>query len=244
YLLFLKERILGIILGGVLAVGIFPGEILAEETFSFAVRDGSTAQTLSRDYLNKPDDWKKVVEYNDLLKPGQIIKVPAELIKTGGKAFFSEVCCGSNVIVKPAGTDNLITARPGLIIEKGDYISTGLNSGAEITFANGDKAVIRQMTRLIFAPYSDEKPTNLLKIFSGKVISLIKKTKNRDVRYEIQTPTAVSLVRGTRFRTKVDDDGETKFEVLQGVVEVETDSDDITLRENFGVKIPAPVKDN
>jgi hypothetical protein len=234
------------ILPGLLfAAGIFPRGLSAEPDFSIMVRENSTAQTLSRDYLSKPGDWEKVVEYNSLLKPGRVIQVPPDLVTKEGKAYFAEVCCGDKVRVKPAGSEISISARPGLIIEKGDFISTGLNAGAEIILSNGDKALIRQMTSLTFDPYSDpdDKPINLLRVFQGTVISLINKSKTRDVRYRIQTPTAVSLVRGTKFRTKVSDTGETRFEVLEGAVQLEADDEEILLEENFGVVIPASTGD-
>jgi len=92
---------------------------------------------------------------------------------------------------------------------------------------------------IVFNPPNDNTPTGatLLNVLRGKVISFIKQTPNRDLRYRIQTPTAVSLVRGTGFRTKVGDNAETIFEVLEGIVNVRSDGEEIDLDGDFGIKI-------
>ena len=103
----------------------------------------------------------------------------------------------------------------------------------------GDRALLRGDTSIVFNPPDSNTPTGntLLNVLRGKVISFIEKTSNRDLRYRIQTPTAVSLVRGTKFRTKVGVNAETIFEVLEGVVNVRSDGKELDLGGDYGVKI-------
>ena len=209
----------------------------AQTDLRIVVRPGDTDQSLTRNYLSDSDSWKKVVQYNALLKPGNLIKAPGKFFDLRDKAVLSLVY--GQVYLKPRGIDNWITASTGLIIQKGDRIMTNLNSGAELTMANGDKAALRQLTEIGFEPYShpQEGKTTLLQVIKGLVISTVRKIKNRDTRYEIQTPTATSLVRGTIFRTKVDENRQTQFEVLRGVVLVGSGAEEKEIQENYGVKV-------
>ena len=211
----------------------------AQTDLQIVVRPGDTDLSLTRDYLSDTDSdsWNKVVSYNDLLKPGNLIKAPEKLCDLKDKAVLSLVY--GQVYLKPLGMNDWIPARSGLIIRKGDRIKTDLYAGAELTMANGDKAVLRQLTDIGFEPYTHPKKgkTTLLQVLRGQVNSIMRKIKNRDTRYEIQTPTAVSLVRGTIFRTKVDGDGQTQFEVLRGKVMVSSGKEKREVEENYGVKI-------
>jgi hypothetical protein len=209
----------------------------AQTDLQIVVRPGDTDQSLTRDYLSTPGSWDTLVRYNALLKPGNIIKAPRKLCDLRDKAVLSLVY--GQVYLRPAGMSDWIIARSGLIVQKGDRIRTALYSGAELTMANGDKAVLRQLTEIGFEPYSQPPrgKTTLLRVLRGRLISTIRKLKNRDTRYEIQTPTATSLVRGTIFRTKVDDDLQTQFEVLRGAVKVSSQGEERTVKENYGIKI-------
>lgn len=226
-----------IIIAFILAGLIFSLPAAAQTDLQIVVRPGDTDQSLSRVYLSSPNSWGQVVSYNALLKPGNIIKAPDKLCDLQDKAVLSLVY--GQVYLKPEGMNNWITAQPGLIVQKGDRIRTSLHSGVELTMNNGDKAVLRQLTEIGFEPYSHPQKgkTTLLQVLKGRVISTIRKIKNRDVRYEIQTPTATSLVRGTIFRTKVDENRQTQFEVLRGVVLVGSGKEQKEVQENYGVKI-------
>ncbi|MEA1927607.1 MAG: FecR domain-containing protein [Candidatus Auribacterota bacterium] len=208
----------------------------AEEDYAIPVKTGDTSSSIVDSYLVNPAAWQQVKDYNHLLKDGNIIKVPAHLITLKGKAVISLVY--GQVRIKLADEERWISAIPGLIIQKGDYLETGFNSGVEITLEEGDRALLRENTSLVFNPPGETREgTTLLNVLRGKVISFVNKTPNRDLRYQIQTPTAVSLVRGTIFRTKVSDANETIFEVLDGVVNIQAEGKELNLDGDFGIKI-------
>lgn len=210
---------------------------IAGEDYAIPVKQGDTSTSIVDLYLTGPSAWQEVKDYNQLLRPGNIVKVPSHLVDLTGKAVISLVY--GEVKVKLVGDDRWITAIPGLIIQEGDSLVTGVDSGVEITMGEGDRALLRGDTSIVFNPPDNATPTGttLLNVIRGKVISFIKQSPNRDLRYRIQTPTAVSLVRGTKFRTKVGDDSETIFEVLDGVVNVRSDGEELDLDGDFGIKI-------
>ncbi len=208
----------------------------AQEEYAIPVKPGDSSSTIIESYLNGLGAWDKVVEYNQLLRPGNLVKVPSQLVNLEGKAYISLIYGEGSV--RLAGAENWIKALPGLIIQNGDTVRTGSDSGIELTMENGDRALLRELTEIQFSPVrKQQEKTNLLKLLQGKVISIIRRMPNRDIRYRIQTPTAVSLVRGTRFRTKITEDEKTVFEVLEGEVGVESDAGEITLEDDFGIKL-------
>jgi len=210
---------------------------LAEEDYAIPVKQGDTSTSIVESYLTGSPAWQQVKDYNHLLRPGNMVKVPSHLVDLKGKAVITLVY--GEVKVKLVGEERWITAIPGLIIQEGDSLVTGLDSGVEITMEEGDRALLRGNTSVVFNPPDNttQTGTTLLNVLRGKVISFIEKTPNRDLRYRIQTPTAVSLVRGTKFRTKVGDNAETIFEVLEGAVNVRSDGKELDLDGDFGVKI-------
>ena len=209
----------------------------AEDDYAIPVKQGDTSTSIVESYLTGPPAWEQVKDYNHLLKPGNMVKVPSHLVNLKGKAVITLVY--GEVKVKLVGEEIWVDAIPGLIIQEGDLLETGLDSGVEITMGEGDRAILRGDTSIVFNPPDNKTPsrTTLLNVIRGKVLSFIEKTPNRDLRYRIQTPTAVSLVRGTMFRTKVGDNAETIFEVLEGSVNVRAGEEELNLDGDFGIKI-------
>jgi len=207
----------------------------AEEDYFIPVFPGATSATIIDSYLTGPPAWGVVVDYNRLLRPGNVVRVPAHLVNLEGKAYVSTRY--GETQVRLSGEDRWRETLPGLIIQRGDTLRTGPQSGIEITMENGDRARLRELTTVEFIPIREGEKTNLLKVIRGKVISLIEAAPSRDIRYRIQTPTAVSLVRGTLFRTKVDENSRTVFEVLDGTVNVQSGDEELDLESDFGIRL-------
>ena len=218
-----------------LILSLWWSEGLFGEDYAIPVRPGDTSNSIVDSYLTGRAAWETVVGYNQLLKPGNLVKVPSHLINLEEKAYISSLY--GEVSIRLAGEGGWITAVTGLIIQKGDTLRTELDSGVEITMENGDRAMLRELTLIEFKPGREREKINLLNVLRGKVISIIQQLPNRDIRYRIQTPTAISLVRGTLFRTKVDEGGGTIFEVLEGAVNVQSGEEEVNLDSDFGIKI-------
>jgi hypothetical protein len=229
-----SSAVAAVITGICLALLIIP-EAGAEDDYFIPVLPGATSTSIIESYLTGPPAWGIVVDYNRLLRPGNVVRVPANLVNLEGKAYISNRY--GETEVRLSGEDSWREVLPGLIIQRGDTLRTGPRSGIEITMENGDRARLRELTTLEFIPIREGEKTNLLKVIRGKVISIIETAPQRDIRYRIQTPTAVSLVRGTLFRTKVDENSRTVFEVLEGTVNVQSGDEELDLESDFGVKL-------
>ena len=110
---------------------------------------------------------------------------------------------------------------------------------------DGTVIVLRPNTKIMFESNGSAKTargevrTTKLKLEQGSILSRVKKLAQRDSRFEISTPTATSFIRGTEFRVKVDAEGSTRLEVLEGRVDFGDESQQVSVDGNFGSLVNA-----
>ena len=82
----------------------------------------------------------------------------------------------------------------------------------------------------------------------GKVVTKIRGATGTENRFEVDTPAAVAVARGTQFRSSMDVKNAARFETLEGTVRVGTPAGRVDVSENEGVLVrkgrapSAPVK--
>ena len=205
------KQILLIIISIIVSI---PVSGMAEDELVFIVRDGDTARSLTGRYLVRPTAWERVVQYNYILKPGNLIRVPAELIKSEGKAFLSSVF--GDVKVKSAGSSEWEPAIDGLILRKYDTLRTGIGSGVVLRMGREDQVILRSETEVVFELYKRllAGKANRITINAGTVLASTRKREDREFRFEIRTPDSEVELTGTMIRAKVNSDGRTQFETV------------------------------
>jgi len=144
----------------------------AEDDYAIPVKQGDTSTSIVESYLTGSSAWEQVKDYNQLLKPGNMVKVPSHLVNLKGKAIIT--LAYGEVKVKLVGEERWVDAIPGLIIQEGDHLETGLDSGVEITMEEGDRAILREDTSIVFNPPDNTTPsmTTLLNVIRGKAMIL------------------------------------------------------------------------
>jgi hypothetical protein len=130
--------------------------------------------------------------------------------------------------VKSAGGSREYDAYPDMGLNQGDYITTESNSSVKVVikdrndeFTIGSNAVV---SISILADKGKDKKSKL-KLLSGSVWSNVNKLSGGDD-YEVETPTAVMAVRGTKVLTNVNSEtGETYVAVAAGTVAAKTNDE-------------------
>jgi len=209
----------------------------AEDELVFIVREGDTARNVTERYLVRPTAWERVVQYNYILKPGNLIRVPAELIEPDGKAFISSVF--GDVKVKSSDSLEWVKAMNGLILRKGDFVQTGPDSGVVLNMGQDDEAVLRSSTEVVFDPYSKllSGKANRVTINSGTVLVSTRKRDDREARFEVRTPDSELELTGTLIRAKVDSAGKTQFEVLHGETVIKSGGREVVVNGESGIVV-------
>ncbi len=203
-----------------------------------------TVIQLCQKYLDDPAQWMQIVEFNrlsnrDLIYPGQKILIPVRYLKglpaPGRVAFFKG---DVRVREKADGEWKPLSGQERL--EKGASIQTGADGAVEILFDDGTSLIQQSHTVLEILKTQTKAGGSLWRRFllqSGRLILHVRRAMGKEQRLEIQTPAAVAVARGTDFRVRVDDRGDTASEVLEGRIDVGAMNQTVELSEGYGTKV-------
>ncbi|OGO23548.1 MAG: hypothetical protein A2144_11150 [Chloroflexi bacterium RBG_16_50_9] len=120
----------------------------------------------------------------------------------------------------------------GMTLSVGTRIKTEPGSHALITFFDGSTIKLQPGTEIEIQKLesnSQETTTIVLKQWMGKTWSRVVKMADPGSRYEIETPSAYAIVRGTLFATEVDATGETTVATTEGLVSVIAQGEEVYL---------------
>ncbi|MDP2932446.1 MAG: FecR family protein [Chloroflexota bacterium] len=109
-------------------------------------------------------------------------------------------------------------AKDGMKLKPGSRVSTGADSHALLTFSEGTTTKLEPGTDLLVAKL--ESDTIMLRQQSGRTWNQVAKLSDSRRRFEIQTPSANVMARGTLFLVNVDTSGRTFAQTTEGQVDV------------------------
>ncbi len=125
--------------------------------------------------------------------------------------------------VQMYGSDSWQVAKDGVVLDAGTRVRTNQEAQAVLTFFEGTTIKLESGTDIEVEKVrgADDQPTEIvLKQWLGKTWSRVVKKIDPGSRYEIKTPSAYALVRGTMFETEVDEAGATEVRTTEGRVSV------------------------
>lgn len=141
------------------------------------------------------------------------------------------------------GDDDWSDAKIGLVLEEGDKIKTGADSEAVLQWANGHKLKVYALSVVNIDQLSSRGTTEKtgLSIEEGKIFAKANKLKSDNSSFSVATPTAVAGVRGTQFLIDVTE-GESTIALLEGSLDIVSDSVEMILEENMQVMFDADME--
>ncbi|MFC2017309.1 FecR domain-containing protein, partial [Chloroflexota bacterium] len=140
-----------------------------------------------------------------------------------------------SVEIQSLGSDTGQQATDGMILNVGTRVKTAPNSHALLTFFEGTTTKLEPNTdvELQQLGHSDEQSaTIVLKQWLGRTWSRVIKMADPGSQYEIKTPSATAVVRGTLFATDVDKTGSTQVTTTEGLVSVIAQEEEVYLTAN------------
>lgn len=127
------------------------------------------------------------------------------------------------VQVRSGATQPFRILQPGGVIKTGDTIRSGADGTAEFRWLDGTRLRIQPNSQITIRRSSlnlkKRAQTSEFLLTSGKIFVRIPQKLNATSHFEIETPTAMTTVRGTIFSVSADD-SETKVAVWKGRVDV------------------------
>ncbi len=240
------SRIAALIAVGGLVIGsAFPRLGLAQplangDEFVYRAQARDTLIGLSRRLLREPARWVDVQTRNGIANPRRIplgteIRIPYAWLRTSAETAAVSNVAGSALLDGKA-------IEPGAALPQGSLIQTGTDGSVTLNLADGSVITLQKSSALRLETLQQVTGVSgahdvRLKLESGRVQTVVK--PHRDVgRFEIQTPVAVSAVRGTQFRTGFDADAANATdETLEGTVAVSGASSEVPVPAGFGTRV-------
>jgi hypothetical protein len=149
------------------------------------------------------------------------------------------ILSGSVEIQKP-GSDSSQPGADGMTLAVGTRVKTAPHSHALLTFFEGSTLKLEPNSDVEIQQiqYTDEQSTKVvLKQWLGKTWSRVVKMADPGSHYQIETPSATAIVRGTLFATEVEENGFTKVSTIEGLVSVVAEDKEVQLPANKQVQV-------
>ena len=198
------------------------------QTWEYEVQPGDTLWDIADEYLIDVTYYLQLQKINKVKDP--------YLLQTGRKITAPVSWLGSLAgkarIISKAGTVNIVTQNQRIVkaavnykIKANDELLTSDDGLVTIEFADKSKLTVNPKTHLVFKTLKQSSDGKIIKtniaIHKGRIEANVIPQNFSQPRFIIQTPAAVTAVRGTLFRVGVDEStANTVTEVLSGRVEV------------------------
>lgn len=192
----------------------------------YSVSANETLSSISQKFTGQVNHWRAIGESNHIgndrtIPIGKKILIPSRLL-TPVSAFAKIKSFFGKVVIQSSEGSN-IEAALGTLLKEGDtlmtladgFISLALEDGTQFTLPPNSTVSLKMLR----ATYIINSPRTELFLQKGRVKSQVTPFVQPDSRFEVQSPLAVSGVRGTVFRVNYDQQ-RVLNEVIEGKVAV------------------------
>lgn len=199
----------------------------SEARVEYVFKRGDTLIGLAQKYMRRSSDYVSVQRLNRIANPrfipvGKTISIPFRLLKYRPSEASLSAFRGN---VSIANDGQTITPVKGLEVVEGSRLATSagsfltlqLEDGSRISMPSNSKMRITRLRHILLTDSVDYE----LAVDSGRMRSKVTPFDKKHDRYRVRTPVAVSAVRGTDYRTRVDEETGTAYsETVEGAVDV------------------------
>jgi hypothetical protein len=210
------------------------------EDWVYRVRPGDTLWDLGGAYLKPGVDWHRLQQHNRIadpyrLAPGTRLRIPLTWLRQQPARARVVALIGKATTVTSAGTSQAV--NEGMELGAGSRLLTAAGASLSLQFADGSRLRLREGSELVLDRLTRYGRTGMvdtrLRLQRGHVHNEVRHLRGPGSRFIVDTPTASSAVRGTRFRIHSGDQG-TQAEVLDGRVAVTVGRHATLLKPGFG----------
>lgn len=212
----------------------------ASDDYLYVLRAGDNPWNLSERLLVDMSWWPRLVAYNHIvddrrLPPGTTLRIPAAWLKLRSTTVQLAAVSG-DVQVDSGQGRSWQRAESGKPLPTGARLKTGDQSSAALTLADGSRILMLADSELRLADSGETGFGALMiriELLRGRMENAVHPMRATGGRFEILTPSAVTAVRGTRFRV-VAEAAKTRSEVLDGSVQLGNRQGAVTLASGTG----------
>ena len=210
----------------------------------YRVRLHDNIWTLSNRYLKPSIPWQRLQTYNKVtdpyhLPPGSRLRIPVAWLRLQpAKATVVAVAGTARAYLPGQTSAEAITA--GMKLGYGARIETAANASLTLEFADHSHVLVQAGSELTLDRMSAYGNTGMadtrLRLQHGRINNDVTPMPGNTAHFVVQTPSAISSVRGTHFRVAADD-GHSQTEVLRGRVDVAGRHRHVEVNRGSGVSV-------
>lgn len=237
----------------VLLLFVMQLQVALGEDWVYRLRKGDNLTLVANRFLKPEFTPEQLQVYNGVLRDRQMpvgteIRVPMDWLKQSLAGVDVRYVVGEAVLYR-RGSDQAEPIARGDTLAAGDRVVTAEKSAISLVFADGSYLLIGPDSEVLFDALSTFEGQGMLdtriRLQRGRLENRVKALQTPDARYEIHTPAAVTVVRGTEFRIGADSDGASRSEVTEGKVNVSAAGETVPVSAGEGTRIepgqpPAP----
>ena len=224
------------------------------EDWAYRLHQGENLTTVANRFLKPMFTPEQLQVYNGIVNDREIpigteIRVPLDWMKQTLAGVEVRYVFGEASLYR-RGQDQPDSIARGTFLNAGDRVVTGQKSAISLMFADGSQLLIGPGSEVVFDALSAFEGQGMLdtriRLQRGRLENRVIPIKSPGNRYEIHTPAAVTVVRGTDFRVSAEgDSGLTRSEVTEGTVNVNAAGEAVDVAAGEGTLIeqgqpPAP----
>jgi len=212
----------------------------------YTVVEGDNLWDLSEKHLDSELRFEQVrrlnnIEFPKRMRPGTRLRIPMKWIRSNPVPARIGAVDGKVELTRADGVEEAQVSA-GTRIRLGDTVKTGTGSSVAVVFADGSAITLHSASEMRFDHLSAHGETGMvdsrLHLIDGRLDTRVKPATGPGSRFEIQTPSAISAVRGTEYRAAVTAEGQaSNIEVLHGKVRVIGARKPRLVRAGFGTQI-------
>jgi hypothetical protein len=217
-----------------------------EEYWEYTFRPGDTIWNIAKQHTNSVNNWSTIQKLNNIamgpdrqILPGTRIRIPVSMLKQQPVPAIVIAFQGNASLLRANGEQPDLEI--GAKLFSGDKVITADKDTVRLQFADESELLILPHSEVIMDKLSYHKKTGMvdtrMRLQRGNVNSWVEKLKP-DSRFQIQTPSAITAVRGTQYRLSSDDSGQiSRTEVTEGVVGVSVGDVTKQVEHGFGLVV-------
>lgn len=213
------------------------------QDWSYRVRPGDTLWDVAGEYLAPSVPWQRLQEHNRVanpyqLAPGSTLRIPVQWLHRQPARARVIAVRGEARAQRQAGQATPVTA--GMSLGSGAVVTTSPEATLSLQFADGSRLLLlgdselllERLTRLGRSGIADTR----LRLQRGRIGNDVRHLRGPAANFIVDTPSASSAVRGTRFRVEAHATG-THTEVLEGRVAVSAGARSALIQRGYGTAV-------
>jgi len=227
----------------ILSQSIYSPVARAEILVPLHIQQGTTLIHIARKYCSSQSDWPLIAKINQLKSPyviraNQTLQIPLSVLRT--KDVSAQVAAINGAPKLVTADSQILELHKGDIVLPGQTVVTGENEYVHLLYPDHRHTRIgpqSEMSLTYLMRLTDDSLKAEFSLKKGRITHSVDKKLKANEHFRTRTPIAITGIRGTEFRIKVENSETNIVETLKGAVTLSASGKQIVLNKGKGSKV-------